>query len=122
MMNLTATEYQFNFEVGRKDFTGMQVKFARMESPFYEGVKWSVRWMGRCLNKQGEWDWEPSPSSRDDDFYAKCRFESLEEAYTLALKAPRIVNGYDLNAKPTECSLSSHSVGKMVEVPDKGRI
>ena len=47
--------------------------------------KWSVRRSGECLNKRGEWEWEPMPSSRDDDFMARCRFDSPGEAIEAAL-------------------------------------
>lgn len=37
---------------------------------------WAVRHGCNVLAKSGDWEWEPSPSSRDDDFMARCRFES----------------------------------------------
>ena len=43
--------------------------------------KWAVRNGGSCLNNEGEWEWEPLPSSRDDDFLARCRFSTAAEAY-----------------------------------------
>ncbi len=49
--------------------------------------KWAVRNAGNCLNKSGEWEWEPMPSSRDDEFLARCRFDSLNEAIDAALAA-----------------------------------
>lgn len=77
--DLIATTYQ-----PQKQFTDMNpsvdVKFTRMNSPFYKGEKWSVRNHSLCLNKDSEWEFEPSPSSRDDAFYARCRFDSLAEA------------------------------------------
>ena len=97
VMNLIPTEYQFEHEAGRRDYPGMQVRLVRMDSPFYEGIKWAVRWMGRCLTHDGEWEYEPQPSSRDDAFYARCRFDSLEKAMTLAAKAERWVNGVNIN-------------------------
>ena len=39
------------------------------------------------LNKDGQWQWEPQPSSRDDEFLAACRFESLAEAMAAARAA-----------------------------------
>lgn len=48
----------------------------QMEGP----PKWAARLNGECLNKSGEWEWEPMPSSRDDDFLARCRFDTAEEA------------------------------------------
>lgn len=47
--------------------------------------QWAVRWMGNVLAKDGSLEFEPSPSSRDADFLARCRFESAE----LALAAAR---------------------------------
>lgn len=46
---------------------------------------WSVKLGGNCLNKSGEWEWEPMPSSRDDEFLARCRFESPEAAIDAAI-------------------------------------
>lgn len=40
---------------------------------------------GSVLNKSLEWEYEPSPSNRDDEFYDRTRFESPEkclEVYT----------------------------------------
>lgn len=52
-------------------------------------VKWAVRYRGVCLNKQGTWEWEPMPSSRDDEFLARCRFDLAQEAIGAALAAGR---------------------------------
>lgn len=35
---------------------------------------------GSCLNKDGEWEHEPLPSNRDDDFLSRCRFHCFESA------------------------------------------
>ena len=35
---------------------------------------------GPVLAKDGEWELEPIPSSRDDEFYARCRFDTYDEA------------------------------------------
>ena len=43
-------------------------------------AKWAVRRIGSVLNRDGEWEWEPMPSSRDDEFIARCRFNSAQEA------------------------------------------
>jgi hypothetical protein len=57
-----------------------RVEFHRMNSPFYVGERWCVRRRGNCLNHDSEWEWEPSPSSREDEFYARCRFNTMDEA------------------------------------------
>ena len=47
------------------------------------GKGWAVCWMGDVLNRDGEWEWEVQPSSRDDEFYRRCRFTE-KEAQALA--------------------------------------
>jgi hypothetical protein len=42
------------------------------------GQGWAVCWMGDVLNRDGEWEWEVQPSSRDDDFFLRCRFTEDE--------------------------------------------
>ena len=42
--------------------------------------KWAIRKNGNCLNKDAEWEYEPQPSSRDDAFLERCRFESSSHA------------------------------------------
>tara|TARA_Y100000034_G_scaffold103542_1_gene129244 strand:- start:250 stop:432 length:183 start_codon:yes stop_codon:yes gene_type:complete len=44
--------------------------------------KYAVRDAHTCLNKDGNWEWEPLPSSRDDAFLERCRFDTLEGAQT----------------------------------------
>ena len=40
----------------------------------------AIRHCGDCLNKSGQWEYEPMPPHREDDFYERCRFASIEEA------------------------------------------
>jgi hypothetical protein len=58
---------------------------------------WAVVRMASCLDAEGNWDWEPSPSNRDDDWLATHRFD-LDTAMALAKEAaPRIVvNGWTI--------------------------
>lgn len=44
---------------------------------------WAVRKMCMCLNAAGDWEDEPSPSNRDDAFFARCRWPSPQEAYAV---------------------------------------
>lgn len=39
---------------------------------------WAVRNLSYCLNEDGEWEWEPTPSSRDDAFLARTRWPREE--------------------------------------------
>lgn len=47
---------------------------------------WAIRKRGWCWSKDDEqWEHEPLPSSRDDEFYARCRF-TLAEAMPIAAR------------------------------------
>jgi hypothetical protein len=35
--------------------------------------------LGNTLNRNGVWEWEPSPSNRDDAYLARCRYKTLDE-------------------------------------------
>ena len=43
-------------------------------------ILWAIRERGACLNKRGEWEFEPMPSSRTPAFFKRCRFKSAEAA------------------------------------------
>ena len=88
IQDLVAVEYQLKSEFGT-DVPRHVITFTRMRSPFYHGDRWAVRFSGRVLNTSGEWEWEPQPSSRDDEFYARCRFGSLEAALQAYDRAER---------------------------------
>lgn len=69
----------YSIDIGRVD--EIRIERARqIEGP----ALWAVRFRGDCLNKRGVWEWEPRPSSRDDDFLERCRFASAEEAIEAA--------------------------------------
>lgn len=56
---------------------------------------WAVLMRSWCLSKSGEWDHEPLPSSREDDWLAEHRFD-FDTAMELAREqAPKVtVNGH----------------------------
>jgi hypothetical protein len=56
-------------------------------------IRYAVTWLGRVANHDCEWEWEPQPSSREDAFYKRCRFDDWEEAYQVAIRMPLEVNG-----------------------------
>lgn len=41
---------------------------------------WAIVSSPLVLNKQGEWEYEPMPSSRDKEFLLRCRYFSSDEA------------------------------------------
>jgi len=98
MERLVSTRYQFKSDFDNHNIS--PITFDRMRSPFYKGEKWAVRRNSSCLAKDGEWEHEPIPSSRDDDFYARCRFDSLTEA----LAAVERANEKDQRQPPGEAA------------------
>ena len=47
---------------------------------------YAVRQAGAVMSKSGEWEHEPIPSSRDDAFFFRCRFDSWDDAAKAILK------------------------------------
>ncbi len=50
---------------------------------------WAIRSGACCLNKSGEWEDEPIPSSRDDAFISRCRFDTAAVAIDATMKQIR---------------------------------
>jgi hypothetical protein len=42
--------------------------------------KYAVRRGSSVLSKEGEWEYELQPSSRDEEFLNRCRFDTFDEA------------------------------------------
>lgn len=56
--------------------------------------RWAVTRNSRCLSRDGLWDYEPSPSSRDEDWLEGHRFTEIEALNLAAEWAPKTkVNG-----------------------------
>lgn len=90
LKNITINDLATSEYVIQSEFDAMKmfiVRFCASNSPFYDGNKWAVRCTGYCLSKNCEWEYEPSPSSRDDAFYQCFRFDSLQDAVDAYNKA-----------------------------------
>jgi len=48
-------------------------------------MSWAILDSGNCLNKKGDWEYEPYPSSRTDAFLKRCRWTDLREAVDFAM-------------------------------------
>lgn len=51
--------------------------------------KWAIRLTGMVLNKKGQWEFEPIPSSRSDAFLKRARFDSADEALMFLVRAAK---------------------------------
>lgn len=43
-------------------------------------TRYAVRQSGACMDANGEWEFEPMPSSRDDEWLNRFRFDTWEAA------------------------------------------
>lgn len=81
----SATEFDMG-EVGRAMNGGtfrMRVAIRKCEGHrLPQTIMWKVCETsgGAILSKDGEWEYEPQPSSRDDEFYSRCRFDTFDAA------------------------------------------
>lgn len=58
-----------------------RVTVKNMGNPDEKGPdRWGIFGAFGCLNKMGEWEYQGLPSSRRDDFYQRCRYDSVHEA------------------------------------------
>lgn len=69
---------EFVFTPAGTDRTNPDTRHFRVTVSWRGEDTWAVIWMGECWNGTG-WEWEPLPSSRDEEFLSRCRF-SLEDA------------------------------------------
>lgn len=51
---------------------------------------WAVRRGVMCLDKSGKWDYEPTSSSRTDEWYARNRFGQAEAEALAVAAAPKV--------------------------------
>lgn len=57
--------------------------------------RWAVRRASECLSRNGEWEWEPQPSSRTDEWLTEFRFTSHTDAIRAARAASRVSGASD---------------------------
>jgi hypothetical protein len=70
--------------------------------------KYAVRQSGAVMSNSGQWEHEPIPSSRDDDFLARCRFDYWDDAAKAIVKhckpSGRFAAGVRTTLNPQEVS------------------
>lgn len=83
-MSFEATSWLWKPSEATGDY-GLPIMIDRMRQ-MDGSIKYAVRQSGACLSRSGEWEYEPIPSSRDDEFFARCRFETWEDAAKAIIK------------------------------------
>lgn len=56
-------------------------------------IKYAVKEGPWAANKHGEWEYEPPPSSRDDDYLERCRWDDFEDAALMAQRKAKELHG-----------------------------
>ncbi len=51
--------------------------------------RWVVKWAGLVLNHDGDWEFEPRPSDRTEEFEARTRYEAPDLALSAFLEWER---------------------------------
>lgn len=74
--------------VGDPDEYHFQVHVERADK---SGIRWAVRYHGDCLSTSGEWDDEPMPSSRTEEWLATHRFPLAEALRMAHAQAEQII-------------------------------
>jgi hypothetical protein len=74
----------------RYTFGGNPRHSIAVELTHHDHDTWAIRRDGDVLNRDGKWEWEPTPSERDDDFLARTRFDFTD---ALKLAAIEYANG-----------------------------
>lgn len=73
-------------------------------------VKWAVyqgSWQpAMVLNRDGGFEYEPSPSNRDDEFYTRCRFATFQDAF----RAAEQIAGRQQDAAVDQWLRTSHKI------------
>lgn len=76
-----ADGWQQELEVDSYTYDARGHAFNIMQAQQRDGsTRWKVSDGIAVLNIHGEWEFEPSPSTRDDGFLARCRFDSPQSA------------------------------------------
>jgi hypothetical protein len=77
---LIPTSYQLEFDLEYS--INVSLDMARG----FDGTLWAIREHGLVFNKEGKWEDEPMPSSRNKEFFTRCRFSSVDEALEVWFK------------------------------------
>ena len=93
----SATQFEFNEDVTIEMRRGLK------------GERWTIARRGFCLNKENDWEYEPMPSTRTEEFIERTRFDSFEEASTFCKKYFGVIRNDEEQAKVQDRSSDSLS-------------
>lgn len=76
---------------GAHDFTAEVYRYCSTEITVETrgAGRWVVSNGSSVWNRDGQWEYEPLPSSRDDEFLRRTRYANLEDAFVAAREAWR---------------------------------
>ena len=77
---LIILKYGIKYDKNMGDW--VTIEATKFDEEFSKPISWAIRCGGRCMSKiTKSFDYEPLPSSRDDEFFDEYRFNTPEEAY-----------------------------------------
>lgn len=86
-MKTTATVFRLPFtRYAHVTNSRVEVVATKFDDDDVTPTRWSIREGGAVLSKEDQWEYEPSPSNRDDDFLERTRWDSMTEAAAFACK------------------------------------
>jgi len=75
-MSFVSVSWQFSPDKVPCGYEPVRIDLVRHRT----GIYYAVRQHGACMDRDGEWDIEPMPSSRTDEWLARFRFATWEDA------------------------------------------
>lgn len=76
MEGFSCTRFEFQPSTGTGRFDEITIE----SRDGFDGRVWCIKRYGNCLGKDGEWEYEMQPSSRDNEFKRRTRWATAEEA------------------------------------------
>ena len=52
----------------------------------YKGIRFAIRQVGACMDENGNWEYEPTPSSRSDEWLDRFRFGTWDAAARVVIR------------------------------------
>lgn len=75
-MSFVPVSWEWRLDEVPRGFEPVRIDLVRNRN----GLVYAVRQSGSCMSTDGEWDYEPMPSSRTDEWLARFRFQTWEDA------------------------------------------
>lgn len=76
-MSFVSTRWEYKHSHVAKGIEPIAIELCRQHDG---SILYAIRHHGACYTHDGKWEHEPLPSSRDEEFFKRCRWSTWEEA------------------------------------------